>query len=134
MKDELADQSAGLDTDAHPLPWNQFAGTIIHDANGKTVLCAAEESELRGGSFDGIRAAVRRSVEAVNTLDAVRAHYNALKASHDRLLEACRLATSDDFDCNDEFATYRTHGIRKTIQTAIAQAEAFDAAHTASIP
>lgn len=50
----------------HPVPWKVEAGTIVKDANGRTVFCACESGENRGGTFWGIRNALILCVGSVN--------------------------------------------------------------------
>jgi len=47
-------------------PWSVHAGTILKDSMAQTLLCACEEREGRGGTFETIRGALIHSVRCVN--------------------------------------------------------------------
>lgn len=47
-------------------PWKIEAGTVVQNADGKTILCCHEASEGFGGDFRSIRKGLEEAVRAVN--------------------------------------------------------------------
>jgi len=111
MKDELkdeADQSAALDV-------RQCCGrTFGVFINGKCVTCGTPEPDARWNA----------------DIERVRAHYNALKASHDRLLATSKWLArfADALESQLASPEERTRKSEPIIESesAIAQAEALN--------
>ena len=149
MKDELIDeanQSAVLDTDAHtPTPWSVVGdecipGRVLIEvrSNGKKSMIADMGRTLgHGGSPEANGRHIARCVNGYDSLladlTAVSAHYNALKASHDRLLEALKWINAfvgTAKDGGDAWCAVRNQPgaskWAKDMASAIAQAEALN--------